>query len=195
VDAQRIVVKVYLEDKAVAPHDFIPVFHRWIQTRALDEVLIDVADYSHVHDGPGVLLICHEANYAIDVIDGRPGLVYARKREVTGSWKERVRSSIRAALTACRKLEAEVGLAGKARFSTKEILFRINDRLLGPNVPATFAAAAPALKSVCAELFGEGGSVLTHEGSADELFAVRVRATANAPPVATLLERLTVPAR
>jgi hypothetical protein len=94
VDAQRIVVKVYLEDKAVAPHDFIPVFHRWIQTRALDEVLIDVADYSHVHDGPGVLLICHEANYAIDVIDGRPGLVYARKREVTGSWKERVRQKL-----------------------------------------------------------------------------------------------------
>ena len=189
MDAQRIVVKVYLEDPTVLPHDFIPVFHRWIQTRALDEVLIDVADYSHDHDGPGVLLICHEANYALDVIDGRPGLVYARKREVTGSWEERVRSSMRAVLTACRKLEGEVALAGKARFSTKEILFRINDRLLAPSVPATFAAATPALNSVCTKLFGEGAFELAHESGAGELFAVRIRATGNASAVATLLER------
>jgi hypothetical protein len=31
----------------------IPIFHRWIQDQALDEVLIDVADYRHVHHGRG----------------------------------------------------------------------------------------------------------------------------------------------
>ncbi|MEO6574126.1 MAG: hypothetical protein ABIP89_09825 [Polyangiaceae bacterium] len=191
MDAQRIVVKLYLEDRTVAPHDFIPVFHRWIQTKALDEVLIDVVDYSHVHDGPGVLLICHEANYAMDLLDGRPGLVYARKRDVAGTWEERIRSSFGAALTACRKIEGEVALAGKSRFATNELLFRINDRLLAPNVPATFAEVAPILSQVCARLYGETAFELTHEpGRPDELFTVRIRATGEAPSVKTLLERL-----
>lgn len=191
MDAQRIVVKVYLEDRTVAPHDFIPVFHRWIQTHALDEVLIDVADYSHVHDGPGVLLICHEANYAIDLLDGRPGIVYARKRDVKGTWEERVQSGFRAALTACRKVEGEVALAGKSRFSTKELLFRINDRLLAPNVAATFATVSPTLSSIAARLYGENGFELAHDTSdPDGLFTVRIRATGDAPSVAKLLERL-----
>jgi hypothetical protein len=31
----------------------IPVFHRWIQEQIFDELLLDVANYSHVPDGPG----------------------------------------------------------------------------------------------------------------------------------------------
>ena len=30
----------------------IPVFHRWIQEQALPGLLIDVADYRHVPEGP-----------------------------------------------------------------------------------------------------------------------------------------------
>ena len=43
-----------------------PVYHRWIQQNALEDLLIDVADYSHVPAGPGVMLIAHEGNYALD---------------------------------------------------------------------------------------------------------------------------------
>lgn len=190
MEAQRIRVKVYFAVPSVALHDFVPVFHRWIQARALDEVLIDVADYAHVPDGPGVLLIGHAANYGIDLSDGRPGLVYSRKRDAEGSWEERVRSAFRSALTACRKLESEVGLAGKARFSTQEMLFRINDRLHAPNVPETRGAVEPGLGSVCDRLFGSGRYELTRAGNDDELFAMRVRATGDAPSVGSLLERV-----
>ena len=63
---------------------FIPVFHGWIQRQALPgHMLIDVHDYSHVHHGPGVLLVAHEANLSIDETEGRRGLVYIRKQPAT----------------------------------------------------------------------------------------------------------------
>ena len=190
MNAQRIRVKVYLETPDVELHAFVPVFHRWIQKRALDEVMIDVADYSHVHEGPGVLLICHSANYAIDLSSGRPGLVYSRKRDAFGTWEERVLSSFRAALLACKKLESEPSLAGKVRFSTKEMLFRIHDRLHAPNVPATRAAIEPGLGNVCTRLLGSGAFELSQTGEPDEPFAIAIRASGQPPPVAELLARI-----
>ena len=32
----------------------VPVFHRFIREHAFDELMIDVADYKHVHHGPGI---------------------------------------------------------------------------------------------------------------------------------------------
>jgi hypothetical protein len=46
-------------------------------------LLIDVHDYSHVHHGPGILLVAHEANLSIDEAEGRRGLVYIRKQPAT----------------------------------------------------------------------------------------------------------------
>ena len=51
--------------------DFIPVFHRWIQKQTVSgHLLIDVHDYSHIHQGPGILLVGHEGNFSIDLADG-----------------------------------------------------------------------------------------------------------------------------
>ena len=65
MNIDHVNVKVF----AKAPVDLaaaIPVFHRWIQEGACEELLIDVADYRHVPAGPGVVLIGHEANYSLD---------------------------------------------------------------------------------------------------------------------------------
>jgi len=76
----RIQVKFYA-NKSPEPDAFIPVFHRFIRENVLDELAIDVADYGHVHEGPGVVLIGHAYDYYWDLGEGRPGLVYTRKRE------------------------------------------------------------------------------------------------------------------
>ena len=62
----------------------IPVYDRWIQQNALENLLIDVADYSHVPAGPGVMLIAHEGNYALDETGHERGVVYYSKRRPTG---------------------------------------------------------------------------------------------------------------
>ncbi|MCS7047943.1 MAG: hypothetical protein NZ483_01440, partial [Verrucomicrobiae bacterium] len=75
-------VKFFITNPEAKPlKDFIPVFHGWIQRQALPgHLLIDVHDYSHVYQGPGILLVAHEANISIDQSEGRPGLLYLRKR-------------------------------------------------------------------------------------------------------------------
>ena len=85
----------------------IPVFHRWIQEQALPGLLVDVADYRHVPEGPGVVLVAHEAIYGLDLGGGRLGLLYNRRTRLDAAPAEALPQAFRAALEACRKLEQE----------------------------------------------------------------------------------------
>ena len=162
MEAYRLGVKVFVEQPAaLRSEDFIPVFHRWIQNRRLTEVLIDVADYGHVHQGPGVVLIGHAANYALDFDEGRPGLLYVRKRPAVGALAERVADACRAALHAARLLEEDPVWGGTLRFGAARLRFRIHDRLLAPNGAATLAAVRPALEGLGARVHG-GAAVALH---------------------------------
>ena len=70
----RLYAKLFTEaGPPVSLPAFIPVFHRWIERQDVDELLLDVHDYGHVPDGPGILLVAHEADYAFDLSGGRPG--------------------------------------------------------------------------------------------------------------------------
>src|SRR5882724_7078916 len=104
---QHVRVKIFARQPA--PADLgaaIPVFHRWIQDRVCPEMLIDVADYRHVPNGPGVMLIGHEANYSLDQTKGRLGLLYSRK-QAGGDARQNLQQAYTAAGAACRRLEAE----------------------------------------------------------------------------------------
>ena len=60
---------------------FIPVFHKWIQENKIpNHIMVDVADYKHISDGPGIMLIAHEGNFSIDLENGKAGLLYTRKQ-------------------------------------------------------------------------------------------------------------------
>src|SRR5205807_2486817 len=84
IELQHINVKLLLEGgDDLDP--VIPIFHSWIQNQPFGELLIDVADYRHVHHGPGIVLIGHEADYSLDQTDGRLGLRYNRKAPLPGS--------------------------------------------------------------------------------------------------------------
>jgi rhodanese-related sulfurtransferase len=54
----------------------IEVFHRFIQQGLVEGLILDVADYRHVQQGPGVLLVGHDVDYGIN----RAGLTVTRKR-------------------------------------------------------------------------------------------------------------------
>ena len=95
---------------AVEPGAFIPVFHRWIQERRVEGLAIDVADYRHVPEGPGVLLVGHEADYVLDLAEGPPGLLYSRKRGTGGPLETRLRTSIHAALVRVVLSEREAAI-------------------------------------------------------------------------------------
>jgi hypothetical protein len=130
--------------------NFIPVFHGWIQKQNLTgHLLIDVHDYSHMHRGPGILLVAHEGNFSIDMSDGRPGLMYYRKTPSGLSPVEHLTTILRSALEACRLLEKDANM----RFDMDEIIVVANDRLNAPNAGHTFLKLQPAISTALQQTF------------------------------------------
>jgi hypothetical protein len=156
--------------------DAIPAFHRWIQKRDLPELLIDVADYSHVPAGPGVVLIGHEANYSLDNARNRPGLLYSRK-VADGSLKQ----AYDAALAASLRLEAEPEFQGKLHFDSREIEITLNDRLLYPNTETGWNSVESELTAFLNGLYGAGAYSLARSADPRERLSVTVTADAALP--------------
>lgn len=176
-DLQRLGVKVACAaDGAVPPHDLVPVFHQWIKDGLVpDHVLIDVADYDHVPDGPGVMLVAHEGNFALDREGGRPGLLYYRKQPLPGDLPARVRACAAIALAACRRLEQAPGLAGRLRFDAGALEVFANDRLRAPNQPGTYDAFQPVLDGFLRSAFGDAACTAERPTDPRARFGLRIR--------------------
>lgn len=131
-EARRIGVKFFCERGREVPlHDFIPVFHRWIQSGAVPGLLIDVADYSHVPQGPGILLVSHEGIYSLDESDDRRGVAYTARFPRGETLADCLKWSLRAAVSACLALEQE--FPGRFSLRGDELSVFLNDRLAAPN--------------------------------------------------------------
>ena len=191
MDAYKLAVKSFIENpSAIKLEEFVPVFHRWIQNQLLpDHLLIDVGDYKHVHEGPGIVLVGHQANLYADEGDGRLGLMYVRKQPLPGSFHERLRAVFQHALAACSLLEDEASLPVRVKFRTDESVFRVNDRLLAPNEPSTFEQIKDDLQRFVQTLYQTDGIRLRYQPHAERLFEVIVCAP-QSTPIATLRERV-----
>jgi hypothetical protein len=151
----RIQVKFFLEKSAgVDLSAFTAVFQRWIQQKAIPGQLIDVADYRHVFEGPGIVLIGYESDYSIESRDGRMGLLYTRKRQADPDLQTQLRTSFRLALDACQLLEAEPSFSPGLKFRADEIEIRFADRLRLQNRAESFNLVKDDLRIVLAELYG-----------------------------------------
>jgi len=170
---------------------FVVVFHDWIRRGALSELVIDVADYSHVERGPGVVLVGHASDYYIDNADGVPGLLYSRKRAAPPP-DERLKDACRRAVTAARLLEAEATLL-PLKFRTNELLLRAPDRLVVSNDRAGFESVREELETFAEWLYPGATTGVEHVGTPAQPLTARLRAS-TAPELVALLERLGGPA-
>jgi hypothetical protein len=152
MELQKISVKVFTAEPNEVPlTDFIDIFHSWIQ--ATDGVYLDVADYSHMQAGPGIVLVADDANVSIDETDRRRGLLYSQKSKLSGSNPEKLSTVLRSALKNCQRLEEEPVLSGKLRFSTNQIEILVNDRLVAPNTRETFEEIRPEIDFLARRLY------------------------------------------
>lgn len=191
MDLHKVAVKFFATDpSAVRLDEFIPVFHRWIQKHAVEGMLIDVADYGHLPQGPGVVLVAHEADYSIDSSEGPFGLLYNRKTATTGRLSDRIAAAFKAALGACVKLETEPEFQGRLKFKAGEALVIANDRLNAPNTEEGFQALRPELAAALAKVYP--GNIDVRRSSTDSRSRLTVTVTSREPvsDVATLLSRL-----
>ncbi len=190
-DLQRIGIKILCADgHAARVTELVPVFHRWVRDGAIPEhLLVDIGDYEHVPDGPGVVLIGHEGNFGIDDMGGRRGFVYYRKQPLAaGDLAARLHACALIVLRACRLLERDEALAGRFRFTGSGIELFANDRLRAPNTPATYEAFQPALDALTRTLYG--GAPCTTERPADPRARFGVRISGPETSVDQLLSRL-----
>jgi hypothetical protein len=186
MNANRLQVKIYAQSSP-ASEKLVPVFHGWIRDKKLDELAIDVADYEHVHEGPGMVLIGHAFDYYWDHGEGRTGLVYTRKRDAPAP-EVRLADAVRRALVGCRLLEQEPTLAGIA-FHTNELFVRLPDRLRAPSDDAGFAALKGELEPLAGKLYAGAPATIERVGGPRDLLGARVKSSAGGS-VAELLARL-----
>lgn len=173
---QKIAVKFFAAPPNDIPlADFIDIFHSWIQVT--DGIYYDVADYSHMQAGPGIVLVAHHANLSIDETDSRRGLLYSQKAHVSGTNRDKIRAAIGAALESCRRLEQEPALGGRLKFQDSEAVIFINDRLRAPNDQETFAALKPDLEDAVRDLIGDASFTIEYYHDRRRRFSVRVRAS------------------
>ncbi len=155
MDVERFCIKFFprgdvkIEDEAI----FIPIFHEWIRLKSLKGTLLDVADYRHVPDGPGVMLVTHEINYAMDHTDGQFGLYAQRKLGPEPTHKDRILSLVRATATFGALLERDPRIAGHFVLEGGTFHYMANDRLQLPNTDEAFMVIQADLEAAAADLF------------------------------------------
>ncbi|MFN8008718.1 MAG: hypothetical protein U0V70_17175 [Terriglobia bacterium] len=192
MDLQHINLKLFFEPVSnLDLWEVVPVFHRWIQEGIWGELLVDVADYRHVPGGPGIVLIGHQADYSVDNTDQHLGFRYNRKAPVQGSNRERLGQAFYAALRACQQLETEPAFNGQLRFVGNEIKLSINDRLLVPNVPASYEAIEPEIKAFLTDLLDGAAVTLQRESHPRNLFGFAIK-TSQRYTTSALLDQLEV---
>lgn len=193
VELQHINVKLGFRDpEQIDLGTLIPVFHSWIQDQVCDELLLDVADYRHVPDGPGVVLIGHEANYSVDCVDGQLGLRYNRKAVIGGTNQDRFEQAVRSAVRAAQRLEEDAPEGEKLAINGQEIEIWINDRLLAPNRKDSRSALASELRIFLNKLFAGSSYTLSLEPDPGKLLTARIACERNFS-VSELLETLKEP--
>ncbi|MCB9654109.1 MAG: hypothetical protein H6729_08285 [Deltaproteobacteria bacterium] len=147
--------------QALLFEEAIPAFHRWIQDGPLlsdDEFAVDVANYAHLHNGPGVFLVTAKSHVGLDATGGAPGLRYARKRGLTGSPRARISAVLSRLFAFAERFQTDPGFAaavGHRGVRMDRLEFGIIDRLRAPCEQITLEVVAPPLSAILRSLTGQ----------------------------------------
>jgi hypothetical protein len=176
MEFQHLVAKIHVEGPlGIDPAKVVDVFHPWVATQAVPGVvLVDVAELLHVPNGPGVLAVGVEADFALDHTGGIWGVLSRRKTVLPGTNADRITQALAsAAQTALRLQDA---FAGALKFSGTDFELIVNDRALAPNTAATYAAAVPEITAALTTILGHGNVALArHDGEPRGRFGVTVK--------------------
>jgi hypothetical protein len=153
---RRLCAKIYANEPDVSDDAFVPVFHGLIRRRALGGLLLDVADYTHVPEGPGVVLVGYDTSFALDRSDGRFGLLAQRRRPFDGSAVDGVAHTLRALLAAVEELERDSSPGAMLAFDRTTIRIEANDRLRLPNSDAGFTNLRAVVEAALPLVFPTG---------------------------------------
>ncbi len=175
MELQHFVAKLPIDGAlGLDPAKVVDVFHQWVATQAIaGVVLIDVAELLHVPNGPGVIAVGVEADYALDHTDGIWGVLSRRKNILPGTNADRVSEALASAARIGRRLQEAFPGALKLSATTFELI--INDRALAPNTATTYTAAVPEIEAALRRVLGHGDfKFQRHDAEPRKRFGVTV---------------------
>jgi rhodanese-related sulfurtransferase len=160
----------------------IEAFHRFIQRGLVEGLILDVADYRHVPQGPGVLLVGHDVDYGV----AEDGFSVVRKRSLEDDAATQLRDALRLGLGALEAIADDIEFdvaVDRARFTVT-----VFDRSLG--APGEVADALVAqIAPLATELYGQDAKLAPVEVT-DERQAAAVHVEADPQAAAGVLEAL-----
>ncbi len=179
MNLQNIQWKLHVDENTVGDHhNWFKAFAAWIPDSP--EVFVDVADYSHVQDGPIVFLSGHNECYTLDATSRRLGLLYERRQPADGTNAEKLHASFKTLLLHAARLETDPVFGDKApKFLAGDVKFIVNNRAIAPNTDETLATVKPELDALLSKVYGADGYTLEREQDARQRFMVHVKAKAS----------------
>ncbi|MFC1759371.1 hypothetical protein ACFL2H_11500 [Planctomycetota bacterium] len=171
MNLQHVNIKIFIDgDLTIQIEDLVKVFHKWVSEQSMPEMMIDVADYMHVPNGPGIVLVGHEADYSLDYTGGKIGLRYNDKATREGSNQEQLQHAFDNALSCCKRLESELpGL----KFDRSQLEITVNDRAIAANTPETKSELSGDFEAFAKSI--GGGANLDFESDPRRLFGATVK--------------------
>ena len=112
--------------------NIVDIFHQWVAGQLVPGVLlIDVAELLHVPNGPGVIAVGHEADFALDHTGGIWGALYRRKTILPAATIATV--IVQAIQSAAQiALHLQAAFPEAIKFSRTEFDLVVNDRGIAP---------------------------------------------------------------
>ena len=157
------------------------VLHRFIQRGWAEGAVLDVADYRHVPDGPGVVLIGHDVDYGVEP----DGLRLLRKRSQADDLGTQMTDLVRMAAVFVERFAYDGSVALDVDLANP--IVEVRDRALtaGANLDAIAFFLQPAADAI----YGEGATVEAVSG-ADPRSAPGVRVSASSTTADELIAKL-----
>jgi len=180
--SKRIKVKFFFKDGyEVQDEAFIALFHKWIQEQKVENhLLLDVADYSHVPNGLSIILIAHEADFALDTENHTIGFSYTRKQD----WPESadvLSKRIQLCLEENTKAAKFLADSNIPEVDFEAIEVRLVDKLAVPETPEEQAVVKAAFETALKEVYGEAITVAVEAAPGDARRAYGLRAKVSVP--------------
>lgn len=152
----------------------IAVFGRWRHEEG--EELVDLQDYAHVPDGPGIVLVSKRWILGIDWTGGEPGLLLSTRRGLEGALAERFAQAMRLLVEKATRLTKEEELKDVVKPRCRELSIAVNDRVLFPNTDETDAAIRPEVTALAERLYAGAPCEIERVNDSRARLSYRIRA-------------------
>ena len=170
--------KILLNDlRKDTEESLIPLFHDWIRNNVMDDhLMIDVADYRHVPNGPGVMLIAHEAHLSVERLGGDPGLCYQSKKDVLNEASAQFEMALRhVAKAASRFISGDS--SSSFQFSKRKFILLSTSRLELKNTKEAFEKISNDVLVMLEKVFGHNEFSLKQQGDSRAPFSMLVQSS------------------